>query len=144
VGSDNGLSPAAVLSKKDFGRVLTARREDAGLTVRDLARKADVPSGTVSGWCTGRHLPTLTQKVMFLRLLATCGVTDDAETREWVSCWLRLRRPLGHKSGETPYRGLESFQVEHAGWFFGRSRLTETLVRRVENSAGERTCNWWT
>jgi hypothetical protein len=27
-----------------------------------------------------------------------------------------------------PYRGLESFQPEDAEWFFGRERLTETLV----------------
>jgi WD40 repeat protein len=133
VGGDNSLSPATVLTKKDFGRVLTIRRETAGLTVRDLARKAAVPAGTVSGWCTGRHLPTLTQKMMFLRLLATCGVIDDADTQEWVACWLRLRRPLGQKGAEapTPYRGLEPFQAEHARWFFGQSRLTETLVRRV-------------
>jgi WD40 repeat protein len=133
VGGVSSPSPAIVLTKKDFGRVLTIWRETAGLTVRDLARKADVPSGTVSGWCTGRHLPTLSQKVMFLRLLATCGVTDDVEIQEWVACWLRLRRPLGQQVAEapTPYRGLEPFQAEHADWFFGRSRLTETLVRRV-------------
>jgi len=137
VGGDDSLSPAPVLTKKDFGRVLTLRRETAGLTVRDLARKADVPAGTVSGWCTGRHLPTLTQKVMFLRLLATCGVTEDAEAQEWVACWLRLRRPLGQQGAEapTPYRGLEPFQAEHANWFFGRSRLTKTLVRRVTNGS---------
>jgi transcriptional regulator with XRE-family HTH domain len=130
---DDVPAPTAVLTKKDFGRALTRRRELAGLTVRELARKANVPTGTVSGWCTGRHLPTMTQKEMLLRLLAVCGVTDGADTREWVACWLRLRRPLGAQATEapTPYRGLEPFQVEHADWFFGRARLTETLVGRV-------------
>lgn len=133
MGGGDSVGPATALTKKDFGRVLTTLRESAGLTVRELARKADVPAGTVSGWCTGRHLPTLTQKEMFLRLLATCGVTDGVEMQEWAACWLRLRRPLGQKEAEapTPYRGLEPFHVEHARWFFGRSRLTETLVRRV-------------
>lgn len=133
MSGENGVIPSSVLTKKDFGRAMTTQRETAGLTVRALARKADVPSGTVSGWCTGRHLPTLQQKEMFQRLLASCGVTDGAEMQEWVECWLRLRRPLGRRrvDGPTPYRGLEPFQAEHAGWFFGRERLTGTLVRRV-------------
>ena len=128
--------PSTVVTKRDFGLVLTALRENAGFTVRELARKLDVPLGTVSGWCTGRHLPTLSQKDMFLRLLATCGVEHGAE-EEWSACWLRLRRPLGQQRTDapTPYRGLEPFQPEHADWFFGRSRLTRALVRRVTSSA---------
>lgn len=124
---------ATVLTKKDFGRALTVLREAAGLTVRDLTRQVGVPSGTVGGWCTGRHLPILSQKDLFLRLLAACGVTDETGVDEWLACWLRLRRPLGQQRTDTPtpYRGLEPFQTEHADWFFGRSRLTETLVHRV-------------
>ncbi|HEX6352915.1 helix-turn-helix domain-containing protein [Actinophytocola sp.] len=130
---DGAPRPATVGTKKDFGLALTAVRESAGLTVRDLARRVDVPLGTISGWCTGRHLPTLSQKDMFLRLLATCGVTEEKPVEEWLDCWLRLRRPLGQQRTDvpTPYRGLEPFQPEHADWFFGRSRLTETLVHRV-------------
>lgn len=130
---DDIRGPAAVSTKKDFGRALTRRRESAGLTVRELARRANAPAGTVSGWCTGRHLPTLAQKELFLRLLAACGVNDGADTQEWVACWMRLRRPLGQKEVESPapYRGLESFQAEDAEWFFGRARLTDTLVRGI-------------
>jgi WD40 repeat protein/transcriptional regulator with XRE-family HTH domain len=127
--------PRVVLTKRDFGRALTAARENAGFTVRDLARRVDVPLGTVSGWCTGRHLPTLSQRDLFLRLLAACGVVEEELVEEWLACWLRLRRPLGHQRPDapTPYRGLEPFQPEHADWFFGRSRLTEALVRRITN-----------
>ncbi|MFC4587111.1 nSTAND1 domain-containing NTPase [Sphaerisporangium corydalis] len=139
MGDDPGSAdPSSVLTKKGFGILLTATREAAGLTVRDLARKAQVPSGTVSGWGTGRHLPTLSQKALFLRLLAECGVTEDARVRMWVDCWLRLRRPLGQRRTElsTPYRGLEPFQAEHAEWFFGRSGLTERLLKRVSDVSG--------
>lgn len=129
--------PAVVSTKKDFGLALTVARETAGLTVRELARKVDSPLGTISGWCTGRHLPTLSQKDIFLRLLATCGVTEEKLVEEWLACWLRLRRPLGQQRTDmpTPYRGLEPFQPEHADWFFGRSRLTETLVGRVTSGS---------
>ncbi|MEU4443375.1 helix-turn-helix domain-containing protein [Actinosynnema sp. NPDC050801] len=138
MGQNGGAALATVHTKKDFGRVLTALREASGLTVRDLARRAEVPSGTVGGWCTGRHLPTLSQRAMFQRLLAECDVKSDADVRQWVECWLRLRRPLGqHVEGATPYRGLEPFQAEHAEWFFGRSRLTGLLVERVQGSPGQ-------
>jgi WD40 repeat protein/transcriptional regulator with XRE-family HTH domain len=137
VGSDEIVPrPANVVTKRDFGVALTALRENAGFTVRDLAKKIDVPLGTVSGWCTGRHLPTLSQKELFLRLLVTCGVSAH-DLDDWLACWLRLRRPLGRLRSDvpTPYRGLEPFQPEHADWFFGRSRLVETLVRRVTSTS---------
>jgi transcriptional regulator with XRE-family HTH domain len=129
--------PSSVATKKDFGLALTSLREQAGFTVRELAKKVDAPLGTVSGWCAGRHLPTLSQKDMFLRLLAACGASAHAAVDEWLACWLRLRRPLGHQRADvpTPYRGLESFQPEHADWFFGRSRLTGTLVHRVSSGS---------
>ncbi|MEX5636600.1 helix-turn-helix domain-containing protein [Parafrankia sp. FMc2] len=122
---------ALVRTKKDFGSALTRLREAAGLSVRDLARRGGVPSGTVSGWCTGRHLPTLAQQELFVGLLDACGVSESGQ-KEWVDCWQRLRRPLGRPAaGVTPYRGLESFQPEHADWFFGRAGLTSALVERV-------------
>lgn len=123
-------------TKKDFGRALTNLRETAGLSVRDLARKVSVPAGTMSGWCTGRHLPTVSQQDLFLRVLDVCQVTE-AEQAEWIDCWRRLRRPLSQPlSGPTPYRGLESFQTEHADWFFGRAALTAVLVDRVTSPSG--------
>ncbi|WP_157984740.1 nSTAND1 domain-containing NTPase [Lentzea terrae] len=135
--AENPSNPNAVSTKREFGRALTNVRESAGFTVRDLARSVDVPFGTISGWCTGRHLPTLSQKDLFLRLLTTCGVTEEDLVEEWLACWLRLRRPLGHQrlDAPTPYRGLEAFQPEHADWFFGRSRLTEALVHRITSGA---------
>ncbi|WP_051765681.1 nSTAND1 domain-containing NTPase [Saccharothrix syringae] len=131
--ADHGDPVAAVYTKKDFGRVLTALREATGLTVRDLARRVGVPFGTLSGWCTGRHVPTLSQRELFLRLLAECGVTDERRVADWVECWLRLRRPLGQRrtDARVPYRGLEPFGTDDAAWFFGRSRLTGVLARRV-------------
>ncbi|GAA2683496.1 MULTISPECIES: AAA family ATPase [Actinosynnema] len=130
--------PVAAFTKKDFGRALTALREGTGLTVRDLARRVGAPFGTLSGWCTGRHVPTLSQRELFLRLLAECGETDERRVADWVACWLRLRRPLGGQRADdrAPYRGLEAFQAEDADRFFGREQLTDLLVRRVTEGPG--------
>lgn len=135
-GGEHVPRPETVTTKRDFGRALNALREAAGFTFRDLVRKIDVPLGTVSGWCTGRHLPTLSQKDSFLRLLALSGVAEE-DQQAWLACWLRLRRPLGQPRSDVPapYRGLEPCQPEHADWFFGRARLTETLMRRVTASS---------
>ena len=37
-------------------------------------------------------------------------------------------------SGECPYKGLEVFEEEDAGLFFGRERLVEELIGRVKES----------
>ncbi|CAO5161211.1 WD40 repeat [Frankia sp. AiPs1] len=121
-----------IRTKKDFGRALTDLRETAGLSVRDLARAVDVPSGTVGGWCSGRHLPTVAQQDLLLRLLEVCGVAQPAGRERWLETWRQLRRPLGvPTSGPSPYRGLQPFQREHADWFFGREELIATLVARI-------------
>ena len=60
-------------TSRDFGRELTLARNRAGLTVRDLAAAAKVPNGTVSGYLTGDHLPSLTYLEPFRRILAACG-----------------------------------------------------------------------
>src|SRR5204863_8940650 len=45
----------------------------------------------------------------------------------------RVRRAPGRRPSDAPvpYRGLESFQPEHAQWFHGRDQLTRVLVDRV-------------
>ncbi|WP_220386529.1 helix-turn-helix transcriptional regulator [Frankia sp. ArI3] len=83
---------AAVTTCTDFGRVLTVVRERAGLSVRDVARKVNVPASTVGGYFGGSHLPGLKPANLVENMLRACGVTDPAELRRWVETWSRIRR----------------------------------------------------
>ncbi|MFC0106074.1 nSTAND1 domain-containing NTPase [Kibdelosporangium aridum] len=124
--------------RDEFARELDALRRRAGLTIRQVAKEVDAPYGTVGGYFSGRHSPSTSQLALFTKVLEVCGVRDPDEIRRWVDALERVRRPLGRRpaSKVVPYRGLESFQVEHGEWFFGREALTETLMRRVAERPG--------
>ncbi|MEV4894249.1 hypothetical protein AB0K48_33180, partial [Nonomuraea sp. NPDC055795] len=61
------------------------------------------------------------------------GVTDPEQRERWVRALLRVRRAPGRRSADQapPYRGLECFRPEDAGWFFGRQELTRRLIDQV-------------
>ena len=44
----------------------------------------------------------------------------------------RTVQAIGGTDGGCPYPGLASFTAEQAAWFFGRDRLTASLVRRLD------------
>ncbi|WP_395729632.1 helix-turn-helix domain-containing protein [Nakamurella sp.] len=133
-----GEDPSAIDGRTELAAALTRLRERSGLSVRDLARRVDSPVATVGGYLSGRHLPTTAQSAVFLRMLAACGVTDDADRRAWWEAVARVRRAGAARpaSAVPPYRGLESFQVQDAALFFGRERLTADLLARVNAIGG--------
>lgn len=126
-----------VSSPEEFGATLTRLRNWAGLSIRELAKKSGVASGTLGSYSSGRHLP---RDANVLRdILRACGVEDPVRVLQWVDCLLRVRAPLGKpsRSGTPPYRGLESFQLEDQEWFFGRTALTERLVATTTDPTTE-------
>jgi WD40 repeat protein/transcriptional regulator with XRE-family HTH domain len=127
---DLGPDPAWIATRQEFARDLTAVREHAGLTVRDLARAVDVPASTLGGYFGGRHLPPVR---LLVRILNACGVTEQAAIDQWLRAVNRVRRAPGKRpaNAPVPYRGLASFQPEDADWFYGREKLTHTLVERL-------------
>jgi WD40 repeat protein/transcriptional regulator with XRE-family HTH domain len=132
--------PSTITTRQDFAQALTALREQAGLTVREVARAAGLQPSTVGGYFGGRHLPPIGSTPGVLAdLLTACGVTEPQEQQAWRDTLLLVRRTPAQRasSSPAPYRGLASFQPEDAEWFFGREELVEGLVSRVA-AAGRR------
>lgn len=116
--------------RRVFAIELTAVRERAGLTIRELAAKLDIPVATLGGYFGGSHLPPLRQPSVLAAILGVCGVSDPATVQHWDAALRRLRRLPGPRPAVTPapYRGLASFGPDDADWFHGREALTAALV----------------
>ncbi|MEV6303138.1 helix-turn-helix domain-containing protein [Actinoplanes sp. NPDC051861] len=126
-------TPESVTDRDEFAAALTELREQAGRTVRDVAKLSGLPTSTIGGYFGGRHLPPLKPPDVMPRLLAACGVSDPDEVSAWVTTLNRIRRAPGPRpaGAPVPYQGLASFQPEDADRFFGREELTATVIQRL-------------
>ncbi len=91
--------PGRVRTAGDFGRELTLLRLAAGLTVRQLARRAGLPHSTAGDYVAGRHLPPPAQPLVLRRILRACGVTDEQDLDSWQAAADRARRGPGRGPG---------------------------------------------
>ncbi len=131
--------PHSIGSPADFAAALTALRVQAGLSIRELTAALDKETGlsvaasTLGGWFGGSHLPTRKLVALLPALLTACGATDPAEHDEWVAALNRVRRLPGPRPIDslTPFRGLATYEPEHAEFFCGRDALTAELVDLV-------------
>ena len=89
--------PSRVASRDEFGRELTALREEAGFSIRDLANQVGVPASTLGGYFTGSHLP-YPGSTAFLALLRACGIADGPAADVWKLALRRARRSRGEPS----------------------------------------------
>jgi WD40 repeat protein/transcriptional regulator with XRE-family HTH domain len=126
------LDPERIATQADFGRELTALRERAGLTIREVSKATRIPVSTTGDYFSGRHLPADRQQL--LRILQVCGETDPAAVALWEAAHQRARRPPGRRTNN-PYRGLARFELEDARWFFGREDVTDLLVSLAAESS---------
>jgi WD40 repeat protein/transcriptional regulator with XRE-family HTH domain len=122
--------PGRITCQQDFGRELTLARQQAGLTIREVARASGIPVSTAGDYFAARHLPPARQPELLPSILAACRITDTEQVDRWQDALNRVRRAPGRPpAGPAPYRGLASFQPEDAAWFFGREELALHLVR---------------
>lgn len=129
-----GLGPSTIRTRAEFASSLSALRIAAELTVRQVVERSGCPQGTLSGWFAGQHVPTDANEKMFRAVLFACGVEARLEQEPWLVAVRRVRGTTGRRrrEDESPYRGLEAFRSDDAGWFFGRGDLTAELVGKVE------------
>ena len=125
-GHLDGVSNGAELAA-----MLTLVRETAGLSIRDVARRTGIPSATLGGYYSGRHLPARPHETL-LPVLRACGV-PESRFPDWVSALVRARRAPGPRpqSAHQPYRGLANFDSDDAEWFFGREQVTQRVLDRI-------------
>ncbi|MEV5431952.1 XRE family transcriptional regulator [Streptomyces sp. NPDC052701] len=130
-----------------FAADLRRLRQRAGSpTYRKLAERAHYSVATLSEAAAGRRLPTL---AVTLAYVAAC----DGDVGQWRERWQAVAAELATSASETgetartgrdgaadgageapPYRGLAAFEAEDADWFFGRERLVEEVMARLEDS----------
>jgi transcriptional regulator with XRE-family HTH domain len=113
----------------EFAEALTALRQAAGMSIRELSRRTDIPSATLGGYFSGRHLPTANQAQVLLDVLMAMGVDDPDVHADWVEALMRVRREstVRRDHEAAPYLGLQSFGETEAEHFFGRGRVVDEL-----------------
>lgn len=119
----------------EFAAGLRELRDQTGRPgYRKLAQVAHYSATTLAEAAGGRVLPSLAVTLAYVR---ACG----GDAAEWERRWhtLAAHRASSERSTEVdaaeragaPYVGLAAFEPDDAERFFGRTDLTEHLVRRV-------------
>ncbi|MCA1782544.1 MAG: AAA family ATPase [Intrasporangiaceae bacterium] len=131
------FNPQDVDTHADFAALLTEARLNAGLSIREVARRTSTPVSTLGGYFGGRHLPAPNRPEILRDLLTAMSVPPDDHDR-----WERaLRRAFqGRRSGTrmaSPYPGLRAYQSGDAETFFGRDQATQALLTTFHRSHRE-------
>lgn len=99
------------------------------LTYQKLARRVNYSPNALSQAANGEKLPNLE---LTLAYVEGCG----GDREEWIRRWREVSDALHSKQlflniHDSPYLGLEPFDVEDRRRFFGRERLVEELAEKV-------------
>lgn len=131
------LQLTEVYNGRDFALALTHIRMFAGLSIRDLAKLTGIPSATLGGYFSGRHLPSRTTDSL-LPILRACNVAE-VEWPAWLDAWARVRRAPGPRPATEaqPYRGLAPFGIADAEWFFGREHTVAAMFDKITAHNGD-------
>jgi hypothetical protein len=126
----------APASRQEFASLVNDARRRQHLSIRAVARIADVPATTAQGWLNGKHFPTPALRGNYFTLLEHLNLTGEVPDDLWDDSWTALEPAL--KSGSSPYLGLRPFRVGDQELFFGRSSQSARLASAVLELAGTR------
>lgn len=120
-------------NRASFAGLLNRARLERHLSIRTLARIADVPAATAQGWLSGKHFPTPALRGRYLRLVAQLGLADQVPDDLWDSTWAVMQPALRDKAA--PYLGLRPYGVADEARFFGRDAESRRLADRIADVA---------
>ncbi|GAA4457844.1 nSTAND1 domain-containing NTPase [Phytohabitans houttuyneae] len=133
-GPAGSATEQELLDRLNRLRVAAARRHGkARLSLRDLATATGVPRSSLANYLAGRTVMPLD---VLDRVVLALGV-DPAQAGAWATAWERVtadRLPAAASAVHPgipdvcPYRGLEAFTAEHAGWFQGRADAVQRVL----------------
>ena len=127
----------APANRQEFAARLNEARQRQHLSIRAVARIAQVPATTAQGWLNGKHFPTPALRGSYQRLVDRLGLADELPPDLWDDSWGGAAPAL--RSGASPYLGLRSFRVADQELFHGRaeqSRRLAVAVRALADSEG--------
>jgi hypothetical protein len=126
--------------ERGAGRILDpAKKDQRGQALTPPSHKR------VHDWCNGRAVPaSWPQLELVLRVLIekARSATPRPEVdglyglTAWQSLWKTARESPDAEHAVCPYRGLESYQQEHAASFRGREKSTAALLKRLDTVCG--------
>ena len=82
--------PGRITSQQDFGRELTLARQQAGLTIREVAKASGIPVSTVGDYFAARHHPPARQPELLPAILAACQITEAEQVGRWLDALNRV------------------------------------------------------
>ncbi|QXJ22270.1 WD40 repeat domain-containing protein [Actinomadura graeca] len=117
---------------EEFAQTLRNLRAAAGRPgYRELARRAGFSAAALAAAARGEQLPS---QAVTLAFAQACG----GDRTEWEQRWRLAAAAVTMQEEEegagdvtSPYLGLAAYQQADAGWFFGRERLVDDLLRQL-------------
>ncbi|MFJ2742363.1 helix-turn-helix domain-containing protein [Streptomyces sp. NPDC087440] len=141
----NGVRGSRPLDESGtFGAELRRLRGERGMSLTALARAIHYSKGYLSKIETGGKPPTSDVARRCDEVLGADGallrlVPEVPAARRASSVAVEpptALPPRALDAAECPYRGLASFDVQDARWFFGRERATAALLGKLAERAG--------
>ncbi|CAM5499448.1 hypothetical protein SSPIM334S_07747 [Streptomyces spiroverticillatus] len=119
-----------------FGAELRRLRGERGMSLTALARSIHYSKGYLSKIETGGKPPTCDVARRCDEVLGAGGALLRLVPEVPTAREAPPESPEARVAGECPYRGLASFDVRDARWFFGRERATAALLDKLAERAG--------
>lgn len=80
-----------IRTRQELAAAFTALRRRAGLTVRQLAARTDLPPATIGDYMAGRRVPGPAQHPNLRRILSCCGIENELAEEAWLQAVGRVR-----------------------------------------------------